>query len=47
MKMDWKKMGFKTEKEYHKFLDIKKKALMDKITSDPKLLGVFKRLNDR
>ena len=45
--MDWKKMGFTSEAEYIKFLDDKKKALMDKIVSDPKLLGVFKRLRDR
>jgi len=47
MKMDWKKMGFKTEEAYTKFLDDKLKSLMDKITGDPQLLGVFKRLKDR
>jgi hypothetical protein len=47
MKMDWKKMGFKSEKEYNNFLDQKAKDLMDKIKNDPKLLNVFKRLNDK
>ena len=46
-KMDWKKMGWKSEEEYLKFLDDKMKSLMNKITSDPKLLNIFKRLNDR
>lgn len=45
--MDWKKMGFKSEEEYKKFLDDKMKSLLDKITNDPKLLDVFKRLNDK
>jgi len=44
---DWKKMGFKNEKEYNDFLDQKAKALLDKIKNDPKLLNVFKRLNDK
>jgi predicted transcriptional regulator len=46
-KVDWKKMGFKSYEEYQKFLDDKAKKLMDKITNDPKLLNVFKRLYDR
>ena len=46
-KIDWKKMGFKSEAEYTAFLDKKAKDLIDKITNDPKLLNVFKRLNDR
>lgn len=46
-KMDWKKMGFKTEEEYIKFLDAKAKELIDKIKKDPKLLNVFKRLKDK
>jgi hypothetical protein len=45
--MNWKKMGFKSEAEYKKFLDDKMKTLLDKIKSDPKLLNVFKRLFDR
>lgn len=45
--VDWKKMGFKTEKEYTDFLDMKMKNLMDKIENNPELLGVFKRLKDR
>ena len=47
MEMDWKKMGFKSEKEYKVFLDQKMKDLLDKIKNDPKLLNVFKRLNDK
>ena len=47
MKMDWKKMGFKTEAECIKFLDSKLKSLTDRIEKDHKLLAVFKRLNDR
>ena len=47
MKMDWKRMGFSTEAEYTKFLDDKMKSLIDRIKNDPKLLAVFKRLNDR
>jgi hypothetical protein len=45
--MDWKKMGFKSEEEYNKFLDDKAKKLIDKIKNDPKLLNVFKRLKDK
>ena len=45
--MDWKKMGFKTEEEYKKFLDDKMKSLLNKIKSDPKLLTVYKRLKDK
>ena len=40
-------MGFKSEKEYKVFLDQKMKDLLDKIKNDPKLLNVFKRLNDK
>lgn len=47
MKMDWKKMGFKSEKEYNDFLKTKMDQLMNKIKNDPKLLNVFKRLNDK
>ena len=47
MKTDWKKMGFKTEAEYIKFLDDKMKSFTDRIKNDPELLAVFKRLKDR
>ena len=45
--MNWKEMGFKSEKEYTKFLNDKSKGLMDKIKNNPKLFNVFKRLKDR
>lgn len=45
--MNWKEMGFKSETEYIKFLNDKAKELMNVITSNPKLLNVFKRLNDK
>ena len=45
--MNWKEMGFKSEKEYKEFLNNKAKGLMDKIKNDPKLLNVFKRLKDK
>ena len=45
--MNWKEMGFKSEKEYTKFLNDKSKGLMDKIKNNPKLLDVFKRLKDK
>ena len=45
--MDWKKMGFKTEQEYNTFMKKKMEQLFKMITDDPKLLDVFKRLNDR
>jgi len=47
MKIDWKAMGFDSEEEYNKFLEMKMKDLLDKIKGDPKLLAVFKRLNDK
>lgn len=46
MKMDWKKMGFKSEVEYHTFLDDKFKELKVKL-AEPKIKAVFKRLKDR
>jgi hypothetical protein len=46
-KMDWEKMGFKSEEEYNKFLKDKMEAMLDRIKSNPELLNVFKRLNDR
>jgi predicted transcriptional regulator len=45
--MDWKKMGFKSNEEYQKFLDTKMKDLLDKIENTPELLNVFKRLHDK
>jgi hypothetical protein len=45
--MDWKRMGFKSEKEYKDFLDHHMKILLDKIFNDPALLAVFKRLNNK
>lgn len=42
-KMDWKKMGFKSEKEYLKFLDEKSISLRKKIMAN---IDVFKRLKD-
>jgi hypothetical protein len=45
--MDWKKMGFKTEEEYKKFLKEKWENLLQKIKNDPRLLNVFKRLNHK
>jgi len=47
MEMNWKKMGFKSEKEYNDFLDQKMNDLLNKIKNDPKLLNVFKRLKDK
>jgi len=46
MKMDWKKMGFKTEAEYHKFLEDKFQALKTKL-AEPHIKAVFTRLKDR
>ena len=46
MKMDWKKMGFKTEKEYTDFLEEKWQSLKLKL-EEPKIKAVFKRLKDR
>jgi DNA-directed RNA polymerase beta' subunit len=45
--MDWKKMGFKSNEDYLKFLDTKMKDLIDKIKTTPELLNVFKRLHDK
>lgn len=38
---------FNTEEEYNQFLRDKMDQMLDKIKSDPKLLNVFKRLNNR
>ena len=45
--IDFKKMGFKTIEEYDKFLNDRMEFMMGKIKSDPKLLNVFKRLNNK
>ena len=47
MKMDFKKMGFNSEKEYNDFLNKKKDDLINRIKGDEKLLNVFKRLKDK
>jgi hypothetical protein len=44
---NWKKNGFKSEKEYNDFLDQKSKALRDRIMNNPELLDVFKRLRHK
>lgn len=44
--MDWKKMGFKTEAEYKKFLEDKWQSLKRKL-DEPEIKAVFKRLKDR
>ena len=46
MKMDWKKMGFKTEQEYKQFLEEKWQSLKKKL-EEPKIAAVFKRLADK
>ena len=46
MKMDWKKMGFRTEAEYLKFLDDKWESLKLKL-AEPHIKAVFTRLKDR
>jgi hypothetical protein len=44
--MDWKKMGFKTEKEYLDFLEEKWQSLKKKL-EQPEIKAVYKRLADR
>ena len=44
--MDWKKMGFTTEKQYIDFLEAKWQSLKLKL-EQPEILAVFKRLKDR
>jgi hypothetical protein len=46
-KHNYPKDRFKNDEEYEKFLDDTLKKLMDKITNDPKLIGVFKRMKDK
>jgi hypothetical protein len=45
--MNWKEMGFKSEKEYNDFLKTKMDGLLNKITNTPELLNVFKRLKNK
>jgi hypothetical protein len=45
--MNWKDMGFETEKEYKDFLKMKMDSLLNKIKNTPELLDVFKRLKDK
>jgi hypothetical protein len=45
--MNWKDMGFETEKEYNDFLKAKMDSLLNKIKNTPELLDVFKRLKDK
>ena len=45
--LDWKKMGFETEKEYKDFLKMKMDSLLSKIENTPELLNVLKRLKDK
>lgn len=40
-------MGFRSVKEYNAFLKQRADSLMDRITNDPKLLDVLKRLNSK
>ena len=46
MKMDWKKMGFKTEKGYLDFLEEKWQSLKKKL-EEPEIKAVFTRLKDK
>jgi len=45
--MNWKEMGFESEKEYKDFLKTKMDSLLNKITNTPELLDIFKRLKDK
>jgi hypothetical protein len=45
-KVDWVKMGFKSEKEYNDFLEAKLQQLL-LILKEPKNKAVFDRLKDR
>lgn len=44
--MDWKSMGFTSEKDYKDFLAAKLKSLK-LILNEPKIKAVFKRLYNR
>ena len=46
MKIDWKKMGFGSEQDYHKFMEEKLRALKAKL-QEPEIKAVMKRLADR
>ena len=45
-KVDWVKMGFKSEKEYNDFLEAKLQQFLLKL-KEPKIKAVFDRLKDR
>jgi hypothetical protein len=45
-KVDWVKMGFKSEKEYNDFLEAKLQQLL-LILKEPENKAVFDRLKDR
>ena len=45
-KVDWVKMGFKSEKEYNDFLEVKLQQFFLKL-KEPKIKAVFDRLKDR
>ena len=45
-KVDWVKMGFKSEKEYNDFLEVKLQQFLLKL-KEPKIKAVFDRLKDR
>ena len=45
-KVDWIGMGFKSEKEYNDFLEIKLQQFLLKL-KEPKIKAVFDRLKDR
>jgi hypothetical protein len=45
-KVDWVKMGFKSEKEYNDFLEVKLQQFLLKL-KEPKIKVVFDRLKDR
>jgi len=44
---DWKRMGFRSEKEYIQFLDEKLKRFISLMETNGKVLSVFQRLKDR
>lgn len=46
MKMEWKEMGFKTEKEYNDFLKQKYESFKLKL-EEPKIKAVFQRLKNK
>ena len=46
MKIDWKRMGFASEQDYHKFMEEKFRELKAKL-QEPEIKAVMKRLADR